>query len=106
MRSWDLHPQTRNDLCANGMLKNYGTGTTLLTSAMPRDEILLIPAVEIGKMTVREGIKTEAIEQKTSFIRRIPSSKPCLRRGRYRQPFFESYQSFAGIRQDGIWRTR
>jgi hypothetical protein len=34
---------------------------------MPLDEILLIPDEEIGKMPVREAVKTEAIEQKTRF---------------------------------------
>ncbi|MCB2141417.1 hypothetical protein KQH29_01075 [bacterium] len=67
MRGWDLDPQTRNDLRAKGMIKNYGTGGILLTSAMPLDEILLIPDEEIGKMPVREAVKTEAIEQKTRF---------------------------------------
>ncbi|HEO69806.1 MAG TPA: hypothetical protein ENN80_00970, partial [Candidatus Hydrogenedentes bacterium] len=48
-------------------IKNYGTGGILLTSAMPLDEILLIPDEEIGKMPIREAVKTEAIEQKTRF---------------------------------------
>ncbi len=67
MRGWDLDPQTKSDLRAKGMIKNYGTGGILLTSAMPLDEILLIPDEEIGKMPVREAVKTEAIEQKTRF---------------------------------------
>ncbi|MBN1518021.1 hypothetical protein JXA32_15770 [Candidatus Sumerlaeota bacterium] len=46
MRGWDLDPQTRNDLRDKGMIKNYSTSGILLTSAMPLDEILLIPDEE------------------------------------------------------------
>ena len=67
MRGWDLDPQTKNDLRAKGVIKNYGTGGILLTAAMPLDEILILPDEEIGKMPIREAVKTEAIEQKTRF---------------------------------------
>jgi hypothetical protein len=50
-----------------GVIKNYGTGGILLTSAMPLNEILLVPDEEVGKMPIREALKTEAIEQKTRF---------------------------------------
>jgi hypothetical protein len=36
---------------------------------MPLDEILLIPDEEIGKIPIREALKTEAIEQKTRLKR-------------------------------------
>ncbi len=67
MRGWDMDPQTRHELRAKGVIKNYGTGGILLTSAMPLDEIILLPDEEIGKMPIRETVKTEAIEQKTRF---------------------------------------
>lgn len=47
--------------------KNYGTGGILLTAAQSLEEVLLIPDEEVGKMPVRENLKTEAIEQKTRF---------------------------------------
>jgi len=52
---------------AKGVIKNYGTGGILLTAAQSLDEVLLIPDEEVGKMPVRENLKTEAIEQKTRF---------------------------------------
>jgi len=67
LRSWNLDPQTKAELRAKGVIKNYGTGGILLTAAAAMDEILLIPDEEVGKMPVRENLKTEAIEQKTRF---------------------------------------
>ena len=67
MRGWDLDPQTKQELRAKGVIKNYGTGGILLTSAMPLNEILLVPDEEVGKLPIREALKTEAIEQKTRF---------------------------------------
>lgn len=67
MRGWDLDPETRAELRTKGVIKNYGTGAILLTTAAGMDEIILVPDDEIGKMPVREGLKTEAIEQKTRF---------------------------------------
>jgi hypothetical protein len=67
LRSWNLDPQTKAELRAKGVIKNYGTGGILLTAAQALDEVLLIPDEEVGKMPVRENLKTEAIEQKTRF---------------------------------------
>jgi hypothetical protein len=67
MRNWDLDPETRLELRTKGIIKNYGTAAILLTSAMPTNEILIIPDEEIGKMPVREKLRTEAIDQKTRF---------------------------------------
>ena len=39
-----------------------------MTSVMPLDEILLAPDEEIGKMPIRETLKTEAIEKKIRFV--------------------------------------
>ena len=67
MRGWDLDPQTQNELRSKGVIKNYGSGGILLTSAMPLDEILIVPDEEIGKMPIREPLKSEAIDYKTRF---------------------------------------
>ena len=67
MRGWDLDPQTKLELRAKGVIKNYGTGGILLTASAPLNEILIIPDEEIGKLPVRETLKTESIEQKTKF---------------------------------------
>ena len=67
MRDWDLDPETRAELRAKGVIKNYGTGGILLTASASMTEILLVPDDEIGKMPIRESLKTEAIEQKTRF---------------------------------------
>jgi hypothetical protein len=67
MRGWDLDPQTKLELRAKGVIKNYGTGGILLTASAPLNEILIIPDEEIGKLPVRETLRTESIEQKTKF---------------------------------------
>ena len=67
LRGWDLDPQTKAELREKGVIKNYGTGGILLTAAAPLDEILLIPDEEVGKLPIRETLRTEAIEQKTRF---------------------------------------
>jgi hypothetical protein len=67
MRDWDLDPETRAELRTKGVIKNYGTGGILLTASADMNEILIIPDDEIGKMPIRESLKTEAIEQKTRF---------------------------------------
>ncbi len=67
LRGWNLDPQTKADLRAKGVIKNYGTGSILLTAAQALEEILLVPDQEVGKMPERERLKTEAIEQKTRF---------------------------------------
>lgn len=67
MRDWDLDPETRAELRTKGVIKNYGTGGVLLTASAAMNEILLVPDEEIGKMPIRESLKTEAIEQKTRF---------------------------------------
>lgn len=67
MRDWDLDPETRAELRTKGVIKNYGTGGILLTASADMDEIILVPDEEVGKMPVRESLKTEAIEQKTRF---------------------------------------
>ena len=67
MRDWDLDPETRAELRTKGVIKNYGTGGILLTASASMTEILLVPDVEVGKMPIRESLKTEAIEHKTRF---------------------------------------
>ena len=67
LRSWNLDPQTKNELRMKGVIKNYGTGGILLTAAAALDEILLIPDEEVGKMPEREKLTADAIEDKTHF---------------------------------------
>lgn len=67
MRDWDLDPETRAELRTKGLIKNYGTGGILLTASADMNEIILVPDDEVGKMPIREALKTESIEQKTRF---------------------------------------
>ncbi len=48
LRGWNLDPQTKADLRAKGVIKNYGTGSILLTAAQALEEILLVPDQEVG----------------------------------------------------------
>ena len=67
IRDWDLDPQTQAELRQKGVIKNYGTGSILLTSAMDVSEVLILPDEEIGKMPVREPVKAESVDRKTKF---------------------------------------
>jgi len=67
MRSWTLDPETKAELRTKGVIKNYGTGSILLTAAAPLDEILIIPDAEVGKMPIRETLTTETVEYKQRF---------------------------------------
>ncbi len=67
MRSWNLDPETKAELRAKGVIKNYGTGGILLTAAAAMDEIILVPDAEVGKWPIRETLTTESIEVKTQF---------------------------------------
>ena len=67
IRDWDLDPQTKAELRQKGVIKNYGTGSILLTAAMDVDEVLLLPDEEIGKLPIREAVKAESIDRKTKF---------------------------------------
>ncbi|MBM4042405.1 MAG: hypothetical protein FJ290_28265 [Planctomycetes bacterium] len=67
IRDWDLDPQTKAELREKGVIKNYGTGSILLTSAMPLTEVLILPDEEIGKMPIREAVKAESVDRKTKF---------------------------------------
>jgi len=67
LRSWNLDPQTKAELRAKGVIRNFGTGGILLTSAAALDEILIVPDEEIGKLPVREALKADPLEEKTQF---------------------------------------
>ncbi len=67
MRSWDLDPQTKEELRVKGVIKTYAGGNILLTSAADPDEILLIPDKEIGKMPIREKLKSESVQKQLRF---------------------------------------
>ena len=67
MRGWDMDPQTQLELRTKGVIKNYGTGSILLTAAAALNEVLVLPEDEVGKMPIRETLKTEAIDRKERF---------------------------------------
>lgn len=68
IRSWqNLDPETRLELRQKGIIKNWGTGGILLTSACALDEVLLVPEDEIGKYPVKEKLNTEPIDAALRF---------------------------------------
>lgn len=67
MKGWDLDPQTKLELREKGFIKVYGGADLLTTSAMPLDQILLIPDEEVGKYPVREKLTTDPIDEKRRF---------------------------------------
>jgi len=67
MRSWDLDPQTKEELRVKGVIKVYAGANILITSAADPDEVLLIPDKEVGKMPIREGLKSESVQKQLRF---------------------------------------
>ena len=67
MRSWDLDPQTKEELRVKGVIKVYAGANIMLTSAADPDEILLIPDKEVGKLPIREKLKSESIQKQLRF---------------------------------------
>ena len=67
IRSWDLDPETRAELRTKGVIKNYGTAGIMLTASADLTEILLVPDEEVGKMPIRESLKTDSVDEKTEF---------------------------------------
>jgi len=64
MRGWELDPQTKQELRAKGVNKNYGTGGILLTSAMPLDETLLVPDEEVVRKETFVFRQTSSYQEK------------------------------------------
>ena len=67
MRSWDLDPQTKEELRVKGVIKTYAGANILLTAAADPDEVILIPDKEVGKMPIRETLKSESIQKQLRF---------------------------------------
>ena len=67
MRSWDLDPQTKEELRVKGVIKTYAGANMLLTAAADPNEVLLIPDKEVGKMPIRENLKSESIQKQLRF---------------------------------------
>ncbi len=67
LKGWDMDPLTRNELRQKGVIKNFGTGSVLTTSAAKPQEVLIVPDVEIGKLPIREKLMVDPLEFKTEF---------------------------------------
>jgi hypothetical protein len=67
LKGWNLDPQTKNELRVKGVIKNYGTGSILTSSAAAMDEVLVLPDEEIGKMPKPSALQADALEEKTRF---------------------------------------
>lgn len=67
MRGWDLDPVTERELRQKGIIKVYGGANILLTTAMPLNEVLIIPDEEFGKYPIRQGLTTETINEAKLF---------------------------------------
>jgi len=67
MRGWNLDPQTQRDLLLKGIFKIYNGADVLATSAMPLDEVLLVPDEEVGKFALRQDLTTDTINEPKRF---------------------------------------
>ncbi len=67
LRSWDLDPQTKNELRTKGVIKTFGGANILTTATAEMDEIIILPDEEIGKMAIRQKLTSEAVKQTLKF---------------------------------------
>ena len=67
LRSWDLDPQTKNELRTKGVIKIFGGANILTTATADMDEIVILPDEEIGKMAIRQKLTSETVKQTLKF---------------------------------------
>ena len=67
MRGWDLDPQTKRELQLKGIFKIYNGAEIISTSAMPLDEVILVPEEEVGKFAIRQNLTTDTINEAKRF---------------------------------------
>ena len=67
LRSWNLDQNTRLELRQKGVVKNYGTGSILLSASAEQNEVLITPDREIGKLSVRENLRVQSIDEPKRF---------------------------------------
>ena len=67
LRSWDLDPQTKNELRTKGVIKVFGGANILTTATADMNEIIILPDEEIGKMGIRQKLTSETVKQTLKF---------------------------------------
>jgi len=67
LRSWDLDPQTKNELRTKGVIKIFGGANILTTATADMDEIIILPDEEIGKMAIRQKLISETVKETLKF---------------------------------------
>jgi len=67
MRGWELDPQTKRELQLKGIFKSYNGADIISTSAMPLNEVILIPDEEVGKFALRQPLTTDTINEIKRF---------------------------------------
>lgn len=67
MRTWDLDPQTQNELRLKGFVKVYGGADIVMSSSIGPDEIIILPDVEVGKMPIRTKLTVQPVDQPLVF---------------------------------------
>ena len=67
MRGWGLDPQTKRELLLKGIFKVYNGADIVATSAMPLDEVILVPEEEVGKFAIRQPLTTDTINEPKRF---------------------------------------
>jgi len=67
LRSWDLDPQTKNELRTKGVIKIFGGANILTTATADMNEIIILPDEEIGKLAIRQKLTSETVKQTLKF---------------------------------------
>jgi hypothetical protein len=67
MRGWELDPQTKREMQLKGIFKIYNGAEIIATSAMPMDQVILVPEEEVGKFALRQALTTDNINEPKRF---------------------------------------
>jgi hypothetical protein len=67
MRGWGLDPQTLREMQLKGIFKIYNGAEIIATSAMPMDQVILVPEEEVGKFALRQALTTDNINEPKRF---------------------------------------
>lgn len=67
LRSWNLDPQTKNELRTKGVIKLYGGANIITTATADMSEIIVLPDEEIGKMAIRQKLISETVKETLRF---------------------------------------
>ena len=67
IRNWSLDPDSSREIRTKGLVAKLSGADVLLTSSIEKDEILVLPDIEFGKMPIRTKLTVEPVNEPLKF---------------------------------------